>query len=137
MNNPGNKISWRQLREFADVDLTKSFVLSWHVEAEALIVDIDLYLEPEHPFYERPRPAEKVCIRPAYLEFPYCEQLALAASDPGEVPDIAKQIGHGAILDLCVPREGFYEIHGEFGTVSIAAERPLLRLDGPWHGSRS
>ena len=42
------------------VDLAKSFILSWHVEAETLVIDIDLYLEPEHPFYETPRPAEKV-----------------------------------------------------------------------------
>ena len=33
------------------------------------IVDVDLLLQPDHPFYERPRPAEKVCIRPALIEF--------------------------------------------------------------------
>ncbi|MGI9236896.1 MAG: hypothetical protein ACR2QZ_05835, partial [Woeseiaceae bacterium] len=54
---------WTQLREFADVDLTRSYVLSWHVDADTLYVDVDVFLMPEHPFYEKPRPAEKVCIR--------------------------------------------------------------------------
>ena len=66
MTDHNANVSWRDLREFAGVDLAKSFILSWHVEAETLVIDIDLYLEPEHPFYETPRPAEKVCIRAAY-----------------------------------------------------------------------
>jgi len=80
-------VDWRKLREFAGVDLSRSYVLSWHAEREALVVDIDLLLEPEHPFYEAPRPAEKVCIRPAFIEFPYCERLAAggAAGEPAHI----------------------------------------------------
>lgn len=122
------KITWRQLREFADVDLTKSFVLSWHVEGEALVVDIDLYLEAEHPFYERPRPAEKICIRPASIEFPYCEELQADAVDSNEVIEMTRKLSHGAINDLYVPEDGRYAICGEFGTVSVISERPILRL---------
>ena len=124
-------ISWRQLREFADVDLAKSFVLSWHVEAETLVIDIDLYLEPGHPFFEKPRPAEMVCIRPAFIEFPYCDELQLDAGGGGEVAEIAGNIGLGAISDLTVSDDGRYAISGEFGTVSIVAERPILRHKGP------
>ena len=124
------KISWRQLREFADVDLTKSFVLSWHVEGETLIIDIDLYLEAEHPFYEKPRPAEKFCIRPACIEFPYCEALLADATDSEGLAELAGQLAHGAISDLVVLDDGRYAISGEFGTVSVIAERPILRLKG-------
>jgi len=56
---------WHKLHEFAAVDLAQSYILSWHVEPEALIIDIDIFLTAEHSFYEKPRPAEKVCIRPA------------------------------------------------------------------------
>ena len=73
--DPG-RIDWRQLREFAGVDLTQSFVLSWKSQADTLSIDIDLFLCAEHPFYERPRPAEKVCIRPACIDFPWCDGLA-------------------------------------------------------------
>jgi hypothetical protein len=96
-------VSWRKLREFAGIDLTQSFVLSWQVEAETLAIDIDLHLEPEHPFYE---------------------------SDVVKPIEIVDKIGHGTINDLAVFDDGRYEIRGEFGTVSIKAERPILRLKG-------
>jgi hypothetical protein len=127
----GGKISWRQLREFADVDLTKSFILSWHTEGETLVIEIDLYLEAEHPFYEKPRPAEKFCIRPARIEFPYCEELRSDAVEGEEVAEITEKISHGAISDLTVLDDGRYAINGEFGTVSVVAERPILKLKGP------
>ncbi len=126
---PANEgIGWRQLREFADIDLARSFVLSWNVKADALIVDVDLFLESSHPFYEPPRPAEKVCIRPAVLEFPCCDALSIDRSDSIDVIEIAAEIGHGAISDLNIVGNGRYEICGEFGTVAISAERPILRL---------
>ena len=124
------KISWRQLREFAGVDLAKSFVLSWHSEGETLVLDIDVYLEADHPFYEKPRPAEKICIRPAVIEFPYCEALQADAEDSSEVIDIAEKLKRGAISDLYVLDDGRYAISGEFGTVSVTSERPILRLKG-------
>ena len=124
------RISWRQLREFADVDLTKSFVLSWHTEGETLVIDIDLYLEAGHPFYEKPRPAEKICIRPACIEFPCCEELRADTVNGEKVIEITEKLSHGAISDLSVLDDGRYAISGEFGTVSVIAERPILRLKG-------
>jgi len=131
MMSDDGKISWRQLREFADVDLTKSFVLSWHTEGETLVIDIDLYLEAEHPFYEKPRPAEKTCIRPASIEFPYCEKLQADVAEGDEALEITGKLGHGAIDDVNVLDDGRYAISGKFGTVSVIAERPILRLKGP------
>lgn len=131
MGSSDAPVGWRQLREFADVDLSQSFVLSWHVEAETLVIDVDLYLEPGHPFYETPRPAEVHCIRPAFIEFPYCDELSTAAGGSGEVAEIAAELGLGAISDLVVLDDSRYAISGEFGTVSVVAERPILRLKGP------
>ena len=131
MSDPGAGVSWRQLREFADVDLTRSFVLSWHVEADSLVIDIDLCLEAGHTFFEKPRPAEKVCIRPAYIEFPFCDALRVSGGKTGEVAEIAGILGHGAINELSVLEDGRYAMRGEFGTVFIDAERPILRLKGP------
>ncbi len=96
-----------------------------------LVVDIDLFLEPGHPFYEKPRPAEKVCIRPASIEFPYCDELQSTQTGSGEVAEISGKLGLGAISDLVVTEDGRYAISGEFGTVSVVAERPILRLKGP------
>ncbi|MDJ0750081.1 MAG: hypothetical protein QNJ11_11385 [Woeseiaceae bacterium] len=131
MADSGNKTGWQELREFADVDLTQSYVLSWQALSDTLLIDVDLYLEPGHPFYEQPRPAEKVCIRPALIEFPYVDSLRLGDTSPRQLYEIIGKIGHGAIEDLTVSGDGCYEIRGEFGTVSVRAERPILRLKGP------
>ena len=117
MAGEGARTNWRQLREFRAVDLGGSFVVAWSIAAETLLLDIDLQLTPEHPFYEKPRPAEKVCIRPAVIEFPYCEK-----------PVATADLDIGRIADLNVLADGRYEISGEFGVVEIIAERPILRL---------
>jgi hypothetical protein len=119
---------WRKLREFAAVDLSRSFILSWHAESETLLIDIDVFLTEEHPFYEKPRPAEKVCIRPAIIEFPFCEDVTVAGTEHGPIAERIAELDHGAIQRHA---DGRYEISGEFGTVFVSAERPLLRLKGP------
>jgi len=102
------------------------------MQSGTLSIDIDLFLMPEHPFYEKPRPAQKVCIRPAVIEFPYCETIAteeLAEDRP--ITAAARRIGHGAITGLRRLGDGRYELSGEFGVVLIDAERPILRLKSP------
>lgn len=123
-------VGWQKLREFADVDLERSFVLSWNYEAGALLVDIDLLLLPDHPFYEKPRPAEKVCIRPALIEFPFCQAVTTGKGDD-DIAAIVASLGNGAITGMRLLADGYYEIRGDFGSVEIEAERPLLRLKGP------
>lgn len=130
MSEAGDSVDWRQLREFAGVDLARSYVLSWQVESDTLFVEIDVFLTPDHPFYEKPRPAEKVCIRPAVIEFPFCDSLETAAVSGDKVIDIAVKIAHGPIHSLRRLPSGHYEMVGEFGTVLIDAERPILRLKG-------
>ena len=125
-------VNWREFREFAAVDLSKSFILTWALESETLVIDIDLYLTPEHPFYEKPRSSESACIRPAVIEFPCCERI-----ESGEVPTdpgaekMAGKLGHGSIEGLSRLADGRYEVRGEFGVVVVDAERPILRLKGP------
>lgn len=130
MTETESTTEWTRLREFADVDLTRSYVLSWHVDADTLYVDVDVFLMPEHPFYEEPRPAEKVCIRPACIEFPVCEALGPDGGDGTELIDTAGKLGHGVITGFRRLADARYEITGEFGTVFVEAERPLLRLKG-------
>ena len=124
-------VDWREFQEFAAVDLSRSFVLTWALESETLLIDIDLYLMPEHPFYEKPRPSETACIRPAVIEFPYCERIESderpADTEPGKK---AGKLGHGSIEGLSRLADGRYEVRGEFGVVVLDAERPILRLKG-------
>jgi len=120
---------WRQLREFAGVDIMQSFVLSWLCEDGSLIIDLDLYLTVEHAFYEKPRPAEKACFRPAYLEFPECKSVSAENSAGQDTPvEAVGDISTGRIFGLRRTGQGKYEIRGDFGTVTVASGRPLLRL---------
>lgn len=125
--------NWTELREFHAVDLAESFVVSWSTEAETLLIDLDLYLLPDHAFYEKPRPSEGACYRPALLEFPYCTRLMgdRIGTRPRSVTHAAAQLQAGKIAGLEVVGDGHYEMSGTFGTVSIHAERPILRLKGP------
>jgi hypothetical protein len=124
--------NWTELREFKAVDLSKSFVLSWDTDSESLLIDLDLFLCPDHAFYEKPRPAEKACFRPAFLEFPYCSAITFGIDSENDqsIADVAATLGLGLIRGLRRIGEGRYEITGEFGKVVIDAERPLLRLKG-------
>ena len=121
-------VDWSELREFSGVDLASSFIVSWSAEGDALVIDLDLCLEPAHPFYEIPRPAEKACIRPAFLEFPCCDEISTPGGDSGAAREMVGHLGLGVITGLRLLDEGCYEIAGEFGTVSVTAERPILRL---------
>lgn len=126
----GAPTNWTELREFRGIDLTESFVVSWSAAAASLLIDLDLYLCPDHPFYEAPRPAEGACFRPALLEFPCCEKLTgdNMRTKPRSVSHAAAQLKHGRISGLRVIDDGCYEMEGVFGTVEIRAERPILRL---------
>lgn len=132
MSDDSETVDWRKLREFAAVDLTSSFVLSWHFESDTLFIDSDILLLPDHPFYEKPRPAEKVCIRPAIIEFPFCMDVSLdGSSGSHNLGAFVDDLGHGAISGMQRRADGCYEIRGDFGTVNIEAERPVLKLKGP------
>lgn len=120
---------WTELREFRHVDLTESFVLSWGIEGESLLIDVDMYLTPQHAFYEEPRPAEKACFRAALIEFPWCSRVARSGDGKAQtVSSAIRTLGLGRIEGFRRTGEGQYEISGAFGTVDILAERPMVRL---------
>lgn len=129
MSTADDAIDWRKLREFAGVELTKSFILSWHSSGSTLSIDVDLLLTEEHAFYEKPRPAEKVCVRPAIIEFPYCEKIDVDGMTLDEpVSEKISILRSGAIEGLKRIHEGPFEISGVFGTVRIDSERPIIRM---------
>ena len=101
---------WRQLREFTAVDLDRSFVISWHIESGTLMIDVDLFLTADHPSYEKPRPAEKVCIRSATTEFPYCDRVTANEDTSSLTADLIEGLGHGGSEGFRRHPDGRYEI---------------------------
>jgi len=129
VSDDAEDVGWRRLREFSGVDLEHSYALSWQFERRTLLIDVDLQLTPEHPFYERPRPAERVCIRPAIIEFPHCDRMR--RDGVAVPPDAVPSLGAGAITNFVRKSDGPYVLSGAFGVVEIDAERPVLRLRNP------
>ena len=124
-----DRINWTALREFSGVDLESSYVLSWSLEGDSLLLDLDVYLLPEHTFYEVPRPSQKACIRAATIEFPYCDSVRTDDGGDDKSPvNAVERLRLGRIDGLAVVADGRYELRGEFGNVQISAERPLLRM---------
>lgn len=119
--------NWTELREFFGVDILRSYALSWLVDSGSLLVDLDLCLNPEHPYYEEPRPSEKACFRPAFLEFPEIVSVSGDDSD-GTDTSLVAAIQPGKITGLRRSGEGRYEVNGDFGNVVIRSGRPLLKI---------
>jgi len=92
------------------------------------LIDLDLYLKKEHPLYEEPRPAEKACFRPAFLEFPDCTRAIAANETNEELAAVVNAIDPGKIAGLRRVGDGRYEVRGDFGTIEIASDRPLLKI---------
>ena len=111
----------------AGIDVAESFVLSWSTEGESLLIDADLLLTPGHPAYEEPRPSEKHCYRPAYVEFPWCTGIRTGDRDTPAAVAVASLQG-GKISALRAAGDGSWELNGEFGAVIILAEAPMVRL---------
>jgi hypothetical protein len=123
-------VDWTDLREFRAVELTRSFVLTWKTDKESLLLDLDLCLATAHALYETPRPAEGDCFRPAILEFPNCTSVTDATAEATPETVAIQNLSHGRISGLRLIVDGEYELSGDFGTVRINADRPLLHLDG-------
>ena len=123
-------VDWTKLREFRATDLTKSFVLSWELNGTVLQIDLDVNLNPQHALYEKPRPSEGACFRAALLEFPDCTSVVDVDSRaaPGPLSLFLARLPHGQISGLRLTADGEYELSGEFGTLQIHADRPILRL---------
>ena len=130
-----DETNWTEFREFATVDLEQSCVVAWETDGESLMIDLDVVLRPEHAFYEEPRPAEGACFRPAVIEFPSCTQVTGPGKDGNDnVAEAVESLISGRVAGLRRTGNGRYVICGEFGTVDIVAERPLLRLKAPLTG---
>lgn len=115
---------WNELRVFSGINLERSFVLSWNKEGDELKAEMDLVLNPAHPFYETPRPAERECFRPGLVVFPQC-----ASVNGRQAEDVdPEQLNYGRIESFRELNEGCYELLGVFGRVLVESEEPTLQI---------
>lgn len=62
--------TWREMEEFSHMDLEDSWVTSWRVTEEELVVEVEASLWPGHPEYETPIYGNHTCYKPAQVVFP-------------------------------------------------------------------
>jgi hypothetical protein len=77
----------------AGVDLSDSFVLTWTVDSDQLLFQLDASLWPENPNYEQPKPGEHTCYKPATLAFLGVVRLSLP--DPIQASAAYDSVEHG------------------------------------------
>lgn len=123
-------VSWEAFREFRGIDLEASFLLSATMTGDMLKLEVDLVLTPDHALFEKPRPAQKACVRAGIVEFPYLDSLSIDENsiDSADVAPSLALLQPGKIASLEVTGEGNYLLTGEFGTVAFESGRPVLHI---------
>lgn len=109
---------WYDFLPLSEVELQKSYLLSWGRQANDVLLEVDALLAPGHPMYEPPRPAEGGCFRPGELIFPNAININVV---PTDAPS-------GLIHFFVELEEGHYFLEGEFGRITIASDPPFFQF---------
>ena len=114
-------MDWREIPDFAHVDLEDSFVLSWNEAAHTLTFRLEASLWPGHPSYSVPKPNEHTCYKIAELVFSNTFRVEGLPSTAEVIPtlDGGGSIDYGSIDTLQLGDDGIWMICGDFGSVRI------------------
>lgn len=122
------KLDWEEMECFKGIDLFDSFVLSWQVTGDSLIILLEASVWPASEHYSEPKSDEYTCYKNFNLEFRGTESISglkdMSEVTPLEDPDGSKDYGN---IEYLVKYANRFELHGEFGEVSI--ESGELRFD--------
>ena len=55
--------------DFQGIDLTDSFILNWYRKDSEFVIDLELSVWPESPYYENPKDDEVTCYKKGILKF--------------------------------------------------------------------
>ena len=91
-------------------------------------------LTPQHPSYEPPEAGQKHTYRPATLTFPHKVKTIWHSRNFGHFTDAEGATDQGNIDRFVATPEGFYHLEGEWGSVDVFSQSPvLLVLTKPSH----
>jgi hypothetical protein len=119
---------WREMPEFAGIDLEDSRIIGWRTEHGRLVVDLELRLLPDHPAYTPPLFGEPGCDRPAQLVFDTVRKVdglhppLSAFTDDRDGPPRVDTLAWLRRED-----DGSFHFDAVWGTIRVHAE--ALRLD--------
>ncbi len=112
---------WAKNPIFRGIDLTDSFVLSWHTSDSQLVFDLEASVWPDSPHYEQPLPDEHTCYKRAALVFAGFTTIS-GLRDMHQIKPAINADGsqdYGSIDHLEDTGVGFH-VSGEFGSVAIS-----------------
>ena len=112
---------WREIPQFAFVDLEDSFVLSWSEAAHSLTFRLEASLRPGHPDYAEPKPNQHTCYKKAEIVFTNTFRVEGLTSMADVVPAYSADgsVDYGTVDMLERNDDGIWMICGDFGNVRI------------------
>lgn len=119
---------------FDHVNVQDCIVLGWDCTLAALRIRLHVSLLPKHPQYMAPLAEDRSCFVSGKLVFPNPRNLSgldpMDQVTPSLDPD--GSLDYDTLHGVCSIAEGYY-LEGEFGSVILASDAPVLLLAGTSH----
>ncbi len=112
------------------VYLEDSYVLSIQTDEENNFITflLEIVLLEEHPLYTEPLVSEAYCYKKGKLSFPNTQSYSLVRSNAEPVKDPDGSIDYGNIDEMYL-KDNSYFLSGEWGTLTITSDSPVITLD--------
>lgn len=112
---------------FAELVLEESFVLDISATPTRLVLCVEFALTPEHPAYAPPPPNENEAYRRGEIRFLGVRRLVWEGQGAQPATDASGERDYGHIDDLRWD-DGVYELAGDWGEITLEAERVEVEL---------
>lgn len=118
---------YSQIPGFEGVYLEDSWVLQIIREANSLVFVVDLVLRESHPSYSSPTTGEQYCYRRAQVTFGSLRSLRWESGVSRAATDASGETDLGSFDEFRV-RADAYALSGDFGSIVLAADAPIIRF---------
>ncbi len=119
------------IKELIGIQLQDSFVLSWGMNRDSLVFDVEFSLWPEHPQYQTPKPNEWTCYQRGKLLFEgvSSQQGLLSIDNVRSSTDASGELDYGNIDELEEINDGEFRICGDFGVAHIFCRQLKIEIE--------
>jgi hypothetical protein len=121
-------IDYARLKCLDGLAVEESFVLRIATTGGRVDFFLDAVLTPEHPDYRPPRSGEQFCFKKLRLRFPAAREVDWGekSADVRIDSEGETDLGH---IDAFVLHKGRYALSGDWGSVSIVSDPPVVVPD--------
>ena len=121
---------WTEISVFDGLDLSESFVLSWHRGQDLLSFEVEFLVCESHPAYQPPAPGEWACFKKGKLEFPDVVRVLGLRSMRAVKPaiDATGERDYGHFDTFSEVGSGEFKFEGDFGEVRVVSRNPSVEI---------